>query len=130
MTVAQLRHARPASKRVARPVRMGGGLVGSWSEARLQLAGVALTPTFFFARGQLQRVEYLAREGGFAAFAALRAWARTTWGAELAADGPEGAYASWSSEDTDAYLQMTNTGRGDQVRLVVRRRVTRDASEL
>lgn len=130
MTLPQVRQAQPALKRVPHPARLAGGLVGSWSAHALDVAGVELEPTFFFADGQLQRVEYLARDGGPAAFEALRAWARGTWGADQGANDPESAYAYWASGDIDAYLQLANTAHGAQVRLVVKQRVLKDASEL
>lgn len=130
MTVPQLQQAEPALRRVPHPARLAGGLVGSWSGHAIDVAGVALTPTFFFAEGQLRRVEYLARDGGPAAFAALLAWARGMWGEELAANAPEGAYASWEREDTQVYLQRAGAARGEQVRLVTKQRVLKDAGEL
>lgn len=130
MTLPQLRQAQPALKRVRHPVRLAGGLVGSWSAHAIEVAGVPLEPTFFFAEGQLQRVEYLARDGGPASFDALRAWARGTWGADQGANDPESAYAYWASGEVDAYLQLADTAHGAQVRLVVKQRVLKDASEL
>jgi hypothetical protein len=58
----------------------------------------------------------------------LLAWARRGWGAELAANAPEGTYASWSGDDGDVYLQKPASG--GPVRLVVKRRVLKDAGEL
>ena len=127
---AELQQAASGAHRVARPVRLAGGLIGSWAAEPVVVARVALTPTFFFADGQLQRVEYLAREGGAASFDALLAWARGLWGAELAANAPEGAYASWSAGTVDAYLQLIRPQQGGQVRLVVKQRVLKDAGEL
>lgn len=129
MTVPELQ-AQTALKRVPHPARLAGGLVGSWSAGPIDVAGVALTPTFYFADGHLERVEYLARDGGPVAFPALLAWARQSWGAELAAADPEGAYASWATDDMDVYLQQAGTAQGAQVRLVIRHRVLKDASEL
>lgn len=130
MTVAQLQQAQPDLKRVPRPARLAGGLVGRWSGSTVEVAGVSLTPTFFLAEGELRRVEYLARESGPAVFAALLEWARGKWGAELAASAPEGAYASWTNPDLDAYLQLASAASGAQVRLVVKQRVVKDAGEL
>ena len=127
MSVPQLQQARPTLKHVAHPARLAGGLVGSWSDASLSVAGVVLTPTFFFAEGRLERIEYLARDGGAANYATLLAWGRNTWGAELASTAPEGSYATWSSGDTDAYLQLAH---GEQLRLVVKHRALKDAGEL
>lgn len=130
MTVAELRQSQAAPRRVARPVRMTGGLVGSWTADPVDVAGVALAPTFFLAAGQLQRVEYLAGPGDAAAFAALLEWGRQAWGPELATSGPEGAYASWSTDAIDAYLQLAAGSGGPRARLVVRQRVLKDAGEL
>jgi len=126
MSAAQLQQADPAAARVPHPARLAGGLVGSWSGSAVQLANVALTPTFFFANGELRRVEYLAREGSAAGYAALLAWGRATWGDELASTAPEGAYASWDTPELQAYLQFS----GNQLRLVTRKRVLKDAGEL
>ncbi|WP_427911487.1 hypothetical protein ACPWT1_12375 [Ramlibacter sp. MMS24-I3-19] len=130
MTVPELQRTGPALKRVPHPARLGGGLVGSWSGPAIDLAGLAVSPTYFFADGQLRRVEYLARGRGPAAYAALLAWARAAWGAELAVADPEGAYASWSTQDFDAYLQLASPTPAGQVRLVIKQRVLKDASEL
>lgn len=129
MTVPQLQEAQPALTRVPHPARLAGGLVGHWS-GQAVVAGVSLVPTFFFADGQLQRVEYLASDAGPAAYDALLAWGRKAWGTELAANEPEGAYASWSGEDLDAYLQLASAARGGRLRLVIKRRVLKDAGEL
>ena len=127
MTVPELQQARPTLKHVAHPARLAGGLVGSWADDTVSVAGVALTPTFYIADGRLERIEYLARDGGAADYATLLAWGRNAWGAELASTAPEASYATWSSGDTEAYLQLA---RGDQVRLVVRHRAQKDAGEL
>lgn len=130
MTLPELQQAQPALKRVPRPARLAGDLVGNWSSPAIDVAGVALTPTYFFANGQVQRVEYLAREGSPATYSALLAWARQSWGAELTAADAGGAYASWATGDMDAYLQLAGAPSDGQVRLVVRQRVLKDASEL
>lgn len=130
MTLPELQQAQPALKRVPRPARLAGGLVGSWSSPAIDVAGVALTPTYFFADGRVQRVEYLARDGSAATYSALLAWGRQSWGAELAAAEAGGAYASWTTGDMDAYLQLAGTPSGERVRLVARQRVLKDASEL
>ena len=126
MSVPQLQQAVPALERVPWPVRMAGGLVGSWRAATLQVAGVALMPTFFFSEGELRRVEYVADA---TAYDALLAWGRATWGAELASQGSEGAYAAWTTGTTQAYLQQA-AGARPQVRLVVKRITAKDAGEL
>ena len=131
MSQGQLQQAVPALRHVAHPARLAGGIVGRWAGPAVRLAGVELEPTYFFADDQLQRVEYLALPAdGRQAFEALLAWGRTAWGAELSSQGPEGSYANWSADDTDIYLQQSASPRGAQVRLVVKRRVLKDASEL
>lgn len=125
MSVPQLQQAVSGLKPVPHPARMAGGLVGSWSAPAIDVAGVQLVPTFFFAQSELQRIEYLAADGTVA-FDTLLAWGRATWGQELASQNPEGAYASWAASDLDAYLQQA----AQRVRLVVKRRIARDASEL
>ncbi|RYZ11083.1 MAG: hypothetical protein EOO24_07345 [Comamonadaceae bacterium] len=130
MTVAQLQQALPGLQRVTRPVRLAGGLVGSWAGEPVDIAGVAVVPTFFMAGGQLRRIDYLAQDTGPAAFAALLDWARQAWGAELAGSGPEGAYASWSVEGVDAYLQLPAGGSAARTRLVVKQQVRKDADDL
>lgn len=131
MTVPQLQQAVSALRPVARPARLAGGLVGGWSGPVVDVAGVALVPTFFFAEAQLRRIEYLAAgDDGAAGFDALLAWGRAAWGAELAARNPEGAYASWSSDELDVYLQLAQAAQRPQLRLVIKRRVLKDASEL
>lgn len=131
MTVPQLQQAVAGLTPVPRPARLAGGLVGSWAGPALQLAGVDLTPTFFMAQGQLRRVDYLAADRHSAtAFDALLAWARTAWGQELASQAPEGAYASWTQGELDAYLQQTSATGRPQVRLVIKRRALKEAGEL
>lgn len=122
MSLPQLQQSVAGAHAVAHPSRMTGGLVGSWSGPAVDVAGVALTPVFFFASGELRRIEYTGNDG----FDALLAWGRASWGPELASQNPEGAYASWSTEEMDAYLQQT----GARVRLVIKKRVLKDASEL
>jgi hypothetical protein len=126
MTVPQLRHAVPSLQRVPRPTRLSGGLAGSWSAPPLHVAGVALKPTVYFAAGELRRVEYLATDPAPSAFGALRKWGRARWGAELGAWDPDASFASWASDDVDAYLQRS----GPKLRLVLKRRELKDASEL
>ena len=131
MTVQQLQQAVPGLRGVAHPAHLAGGLVGSWSGPVTVLAGVALAPTYFFAEGQLRRIESLASSDADAqAYDALLAWGRTAWGPELASAGPEGTYATWSSDLLDAYLQRTEDARRPQLRLVVKLHAGKDAGEL
>jgi hypothetical protein len=129
MNAQQLQDAVPALKPVPRPVHLAGGLVGRWSGPTVDVSGIALTPTFFFSDAQLRRVEYLAAsKPGADAFDALLRWGRGAWGAELASQNPEGAYATWVAGEMDVYLQRTAAGA--QVRLVIKRRLVKDDSEL
>lgn len=127
MNADQLQQAVPTLQPARRPARLAGGLVGSWSGAAVDVAGVALAPTFYMADGQLQRIEYLAPAGaGAQAFDALVGWGRAAFGPEMASGGPEGRYAAWSADTIDVYLQHTSS----QVRLVVKQRVLKDAGQL
>jgi hypothetical protein len=131
MTPQQLRQVVPDLQPVHRPVRLAGGLVGSWTGPPAALAGVPMAPTYFFADGELRRIEYLASSDADAqAYDALLAWGRKTWGPELASQGPEGAYATWNSDTTEVYLQRTGDARRPQLRLVIKAAAGKDASEL
>lgn len=128
MSPQELRQAQPTLAPLRHPPRLGGGLVGRWSGPAVDVAGVALAPTFFFADDQLERVDYLASaDAGAPAFAALLAWGRAAWGPELASRGPEGEYATWTNDALDVYLRRTGAG---QVRLVIKRHAEKGASEL
>lgn len=131
MSRQQLRQALPGLRPVHRPVRLAGGLVGSWTGPAAALAGVAMAPTYFFAQGELRRIEYLAAPDADAqSFDALLAWGRGNWGPELASQGPEGSYATWSPDGMAVYLQRTGGGERPQVRLVIKADEGKDASEL
>jgi len=135
MTADELRAAMPTAQRVQRPQRLAGGLLGSWQAAPVTMAGVMFEPTFFFAGSQLQRVEFVASaealsDGGAAAFAELVRWGRTAFGSELASNDPGTAYAAWSSDDADVYLQHVRDARRASLRLVYKARQVRDGSEL
>jgi hypothetical protein len=128
MTAQALREAVPSLQRVPRPVHMAGGLTGSWRGPVVDIAGVPFAPTFFFADGELKRVEYLANDSAPAsAYESLLAWGRSIWGPELASQGSEASYATWTSGQVQAYLQQTSAA---QLRLVVKLLAARDASEL
>lgn len=130
MTAEQLQQAVPSLSKVARPVRMQGGLSGNWSAPPVAIAGMPFVPTFFFASGQLRRIEYLASPAdAAAAFDAVRAWGRSQWGPELVSESPEASYATWAGDEMDVVLQATNPPQRD-LRLVIRRRVNKDSSEL
>jgi hypothetical protein len=135
MTVGELHAALPAAERVQRPQRLGGGLLGSWRAAPVEMAGLAFEPTFFFAASELRRVEYVATtqalpDSGAAAFAAIVQWGRGVFGNELASRDPGSAYAAWVSNDTDVYVQQVSDPRRASVRLVYKARQLRDGSEL
>jgi hypothetical protein len=131
MTPQQLRQAVPGLQPVHRPVRLAGGLAGSWTSPPAALAGVAMAPTYFFADGELRRIEYVAPPDADAqAWNALLAWGRKAWGPELASQAPEGAYATWNSDRMEVYLQRTGDARRPQLRLVIKAVEGKDASEL
>lgn len=135
MTAEELQAVLPAAERVQRPQRLGGGLVGNWRAAPVEIAGLLFEPTFFFAASELRRVEYVAAaqatpDNGAAAFAALVQWGRGAFGNELASRDPGSAYAAWVSNDTDVYVQQVSDPRRASVRLVYKARQLRDGSEL
>ncbi|MDN6883562.1 hypothetical protein QMO14_08140 [Variovorax sp. CAN2819] len=135
MSAEELQAALPAAERVHRPQRLGGGLVGSWRAAPVEMAGLLFEPTFFFAASELRRVEYAASaqsapDAGAAAFASLVQWGRGVFGNELASRDPGSAYAAWVSGDTDVYVQQLSDPRRASVRLVYKARQLRDGSEL
>ncbi|MDB5958089.1 hypothetical protein [Ramlibacter sp.] len=131
MNAQQLREAVPALQRVPRPVHMAGGLAGNWRGPALEIAGVPLAPTFFFADGELRRVEYVADARSAAnAYESLLAWGRASWGPELASQGTEGTYAAWTTGQVQAYLQQSSGTSRAQLRLVVKLLAGRDGSEL
>ena len=135
MTADELQIAVPTAQRVQRPQRLAGGLLGSWQAAPVSIAGLVFEPTFFFAGSQLQRVEFVAPaqalpDGGAAAFAELVRWGRGVFGSELASNDPGTAYAAWTSEAADVYVQHVRDVRRASVRLVYKARQVRDGSEL
>ncbi|WP_307690506.1 hypothetical protein [Variovorax ginsengisoli] len=138
MSAEELRSALPDVERVARPQRLAGGLAGTWRAAPVALAGLPFDLTFFFADGQLQRIEYAAAaqpvqtepDRGAAAFAQLLDWGRATFGPEVGARDPGSAYAAWVAGDADVYLQRTDGARGASVRLVYKLRQLKDGSAL
>ena len=135
MTVNELQGALPTVERVARPQRLAGGLAGSWRGAPTQVAGLPFEPTFFFAGGVLQRVEYAAAaqgapDAGAAAFADIVNWGRERFGRELGSNDPGSAYAAWTDGDTDIYVQHTLDARRASVRLVYKARQLKDGSQL
>ncbi|RYF35252.1 MAG: hypothetical protein EOO26_01495 [Comamonadaceae bacterium] len=135
MTAEALQSAVPDAERVARPQRLAGGLAGTWRGEPTQWAGLPFEPTFFFAGGVLQRVEYVASaqgapDAGAAAFAELVNWGRERFGRELGSNDPGSAYAAWSEGDTDVYVQHTLDPRRASVRLVYKARQLKDGSAL
>ncbi|RZI65132.1 hypothetical protein [Variovorax guangxiensis] len=135
MSAAELREAVPDAERVARPSRLAGGLTGSWRGAPTPIAGLVFEPIFFFAGNVLQRVEWSSASGdvsdrGAAAFAELLTWGRARFGAETGSRDPGSTYASWSTADTDVYLQHVDAAGRAAVRLVYKVRRLKDASAL
>lgn len=131
MSAQDVQHVVPGLRRLPHPAHLARGVVGCCAGAAVDVAGVALTPTFFFAGGKLRRVEYLAAaDAGPSAFDALLQWGRAAWGAELASQNPEGSYATWADDGLDMYLQRTSGQAAPEVRLVIRERVLKDGSEL
>ncbi|MGJ7580124.1 hypothetical protein ACSFA3_08070 [Variovorax sp. RHLX14] len=136
MTPEALRAAVPTVERVARPVRIAGGLTGSWHGQPEFISGLPFEPTFYFSGGELRRVEWVGlpeAEGdrGVAAYAELLVWGRSRFGAELASRDPGSELASWVAGDTDVYAQRIDDPRcTPSVRLVYKLRRLRDASQL
>jgi len=135
MTTQELQAAQPTAEPVSRPQRLSGGLLGSWRGDPAPIAGLMFKPTYYFASGQLKRVEYDASaqgqpDGGEAAFSSLLQWGRGAFGNELAALDPGSAYVSWSSGDLDVVLQRTGDARRANLRLIYKQLQLRDASEL
>lgn len=136
MTPDALRAALPTVERVARPVRIAGGLAGSWRGQPAQIAGLTFEPTFYFAGGELRRVEWVALpqadgDRGAEAYAELLGWGRSRFGAEMASRDPGSALASWVEGDADVYAQrIDDPRRAPSVRLVYKLRRLRDASQL
>lgn len=133
-TAADLQRAMPDLERVARPMRMAGGLAGLWRSAPVALAGVVGNYTFFLAGGQVRRIEFFADappdpSAADAAFDAIAAWGRDLYGAEMASGGPGARYAAWSRPGVDIYLQQAPPPRAG-VRLVRVARAQRDGSAL
>lgn len=135
MSADELRAALPDVERVQRPQRLAGGLSGNWRAPPSVLAGLLFETTFFFAGGDLQRVESVAAlqaesDRGAAAFAQLLDWGRSSFGPEAGARDPGSAYASWVSGDTDIYLQHVDSPQRATVRLVYKARQRKDGSAL
>lgn len=125
MGVDALRQAQPAAEPVRRPERLAGGLAGSWRLDHGQVAGVGGAQIFFFAAGQLRRVEFQVDAAGDAAFEQLLAWGRQQYGPERPAQDAVSRYAAWSSADTDIYLRLLTGARGG-LSLVISARPPRD----
>ena len=135
MSADELRGAMPDVQRVARPPRLAGGLAGTWRGATTPIAGLAFEPTFFFAGNALQRVEWSTASDevagrGAGAYAELLTWGRARFGAETASRDPGSTYASWSTAETDVYLQRVDGADHAAVRLVYKIRRLKDASTL
>ncbi|MDM0069548.1 hypothetical protein [Variovorax sp. J31P207] len=135
MSADELQAALPSAERVQRPQRLAGGLAGAWRAAPTQLAGLSFEPVFFFAGGQLRRVEWVAATAaapdlGAAAFAEIVAWGRQSFGPELGSNDPGSASAAWVQGDCDVYAQRISDPHHASVRLVYKARQLKDASEL
>lgn len=135
MSAEELQAVLPGLDRVHRPQRLAGGLAGTWHAVPVKFAGVFFEPVFFFAGGELRRVEWVAAADalpdlGAAAFADIVAWGRSSFGPELGSTDPGSAYAAWVRGDTDVYAQRTSDPRHASVRLVYKAREVKDASEL
>lgn len=129
-----LRDAVPGAARVPRPQRLAGGLAGLWRLEPVVIAGLSGAQTFFFGGRELRRVEFVAdasdlADGGAAAFGALLAFGRSTYGPEAAANDPSGSYAAWTQGGLEVYAQRVPAPRAT-VRWVIKQNEGKDASEL
>jgi len=129
-----LRDAVPGAARVPRPQRLAGGLAGLWRLEPVVIAGLSGAQTFFFSGRELRRVEFVAdasdlADGGAAAFGALLAFGRSTYGPETAANDASGSYAAWTQGGLEVYAQRVPTPRAT-VRWVIKQSEGKDASEL
>lgn len=129
-----LRDAVPGAARVPRPQRLAGGLAGLWRLEPVVIAGLSGAQTFFFSGRELRRVEFVAdasdlADGGAAAFGALLAFGRSTYGPETAANDPSGSYAAWTQGGLEVYAQRVPAPRAT-VRWVIKQSEGKDASEL
>lgn len=129
-----LRDAVPGAARVPRPQHLAGGLAGLWRLEPVVIAGLSGAQTFFFSGRELRRVEFVAdasdlADGGAAAFGALLAFGRSTYGPETAANDPSGSYAAWTQGGLEVYAQRVPAPRAT-VRWVIKQSEGKDASEL
>ncbi len=129
-----LRDAVPGAARVLHPQRLAGGLAGLWRLEPVVIAGLSGAQTFFFSGRELRRVEFVAdasdlADGGAAAFGALLAFGRSTYGRETAANDPSGSYAAWTHGGLEVYAQRVPAPRAT-VRWVIKQSEGKDASEL
>lgn len=129
-----LRDAVPGAAPVPRPQRLAGGLAGLWRLEPVVIAGLSGAQTFFFSGRELRRVEFVAdasdlADGGAAAFGALLAFGRSTYGPETAANDPSGSYAAWTQGGLEVYAQRVPAPRAT-VRWVIKQSEGKDASEL
>ena len=111
MGVDELRQVQPSVERVRRPERLAGGLAGSWRLDHSELASLSGAQLFFFAGGQLRRVEFQVDEASDATFERLLAWGRQQYGTERPAQDAVSRYAAWSTVDTDIYLRLLTSSR-------------------
>jgi hypothetical protein len=135
MSADELKAALPSAQAVARPQRLSGGLVGSLRGAPALVAGLPLEPTFYFAGGQLRRVEFAASaqaeaDAGARAFSEIVQWGRSAFGPELASGDPGSQYAAWVQGRTDVYAQRIQNPQHASVRLVYALRERKDDSQL
>lgn len=123
--VDELRQALPSAERVRRPERLAGGLAGNWRLDHGAVAGLPGSQVFFFAGGQLRRVEFTVDAASDAAFEQLLAWGRQHYGPERPAQDAVSRYAAWSTADTDIYLRLLTSSRPG-LSLVISARPPRD----
>jgi hypothetical protein len=135
MSADDLQAAVPGVERVPRPLRLAGGLSGGWRAPPSVIGGLPFEPVFYFAGGQLRRIEWTAAAEGqadiaAAAFGRIVDWGRQSFGPELGSNDPGSAYAAWVDGDWDVYAQRSADARHASVRLVYKARQLKDGSEL
>ena len=131
MSASDPRRALPQVQAVPRPPRTAGGLVGPRRSADVAVQGVTGQQDYYFAGGQLRRVEFVgsAAEGAdnAQAFDRLVSWGRSVYGQEVGANDDPAQYAQWRVGDTQVYAEQST--RPDNVRLVYTLVAARDDAQ-
>ncbi len=134
LDAGQLASRLPALQAVRAPRRLSSGAVGSLRVPDAQYGGLHFEQTLYLAHQKLQQTELVMAAPAPAEVAALAGSLRAQLGAELASSfsTPGGLVetASWVSGDADITLFHAVPPARPGVRLVIKQRQLRDASEL